>query len=194
MAQARDRARRAAPDPARVPDLGRAERRAARGHGRPDRRGRQPPPPARRGRVRHPRLRRGLPGLGYPGPWGVEVLSEELRNQPDRARSSGGPTRRPSPSSTREELDVSADRMAAARPRPAGLDVHPDAAHPRVRGARQAHVRGAPRRDPRPHAPGRRRRGVDRRLDRHARAGRPVPHDLPLPRLPDRARAPTRRR
>jgi sugar phosphate isomerase/epimerase len=33
--------------------------------------------------------------------------------------------------------------------RPADLDVHPDAADPRVRGARQAHLRGAPRRDPR---------------------------------------------
>ena len=27
-------------------------------------------------------LRRGLPGPRLPGPWGVEVLSEELRNNP----------------------------------------------------------------------------------------------------------------
>ena len=74
------------------------------------------------------------------------------------------------------------------RPRPARLDVPPDAADPRVRGAGQAHVRGAPGRDPRPHAPRRRRRGVDRRLDRDARPRRPVLRDLPLPRLPDRAR------
>ena len=32
--------------------------------------------------------------LGYDGPWGVEVLSEELRSLPDRARSSTEPTRR----------------------------------------------------------------------------------------------------
>ena len=35
-----------------------------------------------RGRVRHPRLRRGVPGGRLRGPWGVEVLSEELRNLP----------------------------------------------------------------------------------------------------------------
>ncbi len=70
----------------------------------------------------------------------------------------------------------------------ADLDLHADAADPRVRGARQAHVRGAPGRDPRPHPPRRRRRGVDRRLARDARARRPGARDLPLPRLPARAR------
>ena len=43
----------------------------------------QPPPAARRGRVRHPGLRRGVPARSATtGPWGVEVLSEELRNLP----------------------------------------------------------------------------------------------------------------
>ena len=60
--QARHPARGPQADPARVPGLGRAVRRPVREHGRPDRRGRQPPPAARRGRVRHPRLRRGVPG------------------------------------------------------------------------------------------------------------------------------------
>ena len=68
--QARHRARRPAPHPARVPVLGRAERRPARGHGRPDRRDREPPPPARRGRVRRARLRRGLPRHRLPRPVG----------------------------------------------------------------------------------------------------------------------------
>ena len=56
--EARDRARRAPSDPARVHVLDRALRRPVRGHGRPDRRGRQPPQPARRGRVRPARLHR----------------------------------------------------------------------------------------------------------------------------------------
>ena len=41
--EARDRARRPAPHPARVPVVGRAERRPARRHGRPRRRDREPP-------------------------------------------------------------------------------------------------------------------------------------------------------
>ena len=68
------------------------------------------------------------------------------------------------------------------------VDLHADAADPRVRGAGEADVRGAPRRDPRPHAPRRRRRGLDRRLARRDAARRPAARDLPLPRLPDRAR------
>ena len=75
-----------------------------------------------------------------------------------------------------------------SRPRRARLDVPPDAADPRVRGAGQAHVPGPPGCDPWPHAPRRRRRGVDRRLDRDAPPRRPVLRDVPLPRLPDRAR------
>ncbi len=76
-------ARRPAPHPDRVPVVGRAERRPARRHGRPRRRDRQPPRAARRGRVRPAtRYVEACRDHGYPGPWGVEVLSEELRNQP----------------------------------------------------------------------------------------------------------------
>ena len=60
--EARNRADRSAPHPARVPVVGRAERRPARRHGRPDRRDGQPPRAARRGRVRRARLRRGVSG------------------------------------------------------------------------------------------------------------------------------------
>ena len=62
--QARHRARRAAQGAARVPDVGRAERRPVGEHGGRGRRGRQPPPPPGRGRVPDPRLHRGLPGRG----------------------------------------------------------------------------------------------------------------------------------
>ena len=72
--------------------------------------------------------------------------------------------------------------------RQARLDVHADAADPRVRGARQADVRGASRRDPGPHPPRRRRRGVDRRVAGDDEARRPDDGDVSLPRLPDRAR------
>ena len=125
---------------------------------------------------------------GYPGPWGVEVLSEELRNNPLDVifrRAYEATAAQFGPRGARREHT---ERSRGARPRPAGLDLHADAADPRVRGARQAHVPRAPGRDPRPHASRRRRRGVDRRVDRHARTRRPVPHDLPLPRLPARAR------
>ena len=48
------------------------------------------------------------------------------------------------------------------------VDVHPDAPYPGVRGTGQADVRGAPGRDPRPHASRRRCRGLDRRRAGHA--------------------------
>ena len=130
-----------------------------------------------------------------PGRGGSRCSPRSCATCPSR-RSSSGPTRRPARSSARASGDT--ERGAAvsdngtagrARPRAARLGLHPDAADPRVRGARQAHVRGAPGRHPRPHAPGRRRRGVDRRLDRRAARRRPADGDLPLPRLPDRARA-----
>ena len=104
----------------------------------------QPPPAARRGRV---------PGrastsavcreLGYAGPWGVEVLSEELRNLPieqifDRAYET---TSAQLAAVTRKEPSVS----ETPRPRTADLDVHADAADPRVRGAGQEHVRWSTR-------------------------------------------------
>ena len=62
--------------------LGRALRPAVRVRGGPPRRGDQPPPAAGRGRVPHCRVRRRVPRARYDGPWGVEVLSEELRNLP----------------------------------------------------------------------------------------------------------------
>ncbi len=68
---------------ARTARLGRAVRRPVREHGRPDRRDDQPPPAARRGRVRHPGVRRGAAARSATtGPWGVEVLSAELRSLP----------------------------------------------------------------------------------------------------------------
>ena len=77
------RARRAPPHPAAVADLGRALRRPVRDRrGRP-RRGDQPPQAAGRGRLPDPRLRpRRARGSATTGPWGVEVLCEELRNLP----------------------------------------------------------------------------------------------------------------
>ena len=82
--EARHRARRAAPDPDRVPVVDRAQRRPVRRHGRPDRRDRQPPPAARRGRVRHPRLRRGLPGSRLPRAVGRRGALRGAAQQPDR--------------------------------------------------------------------------------------------------------------
>ena len=149
---------------------------------------------SRRGRVRHPRLRRGLPGDRIRGPWGVEVLSEALRNLPiedefdARIRDDDRAVRRWRHQALSERVGESSTDNWRARRRPADLDVHPDAADPRVRGAGQADVRGAPRGDPRPHAPGRRRRGVDRRLAGDAPARRPDDGHVPLSRLPDRAR------
>ena len=60
---------------------------------------------------------------GYPGPWGVEVLSEELRNEPldvifRRAYE------------TTSSHSRGARRERCARPRPAGLDLHADAPDP----------------------------------------------------------------
>ena len=80
--QAPNPARGPQEDPRRVPGLGRVVRWARRVHGRPDRRGDQPPSAARRGRLRHPRLIESCRAIGYEGPWGVEILSEELRNLP----------------------------------------------------------------------------------------------------------------
>ena len=72
--------------PARLPRVGRAVRRPVRGHGGPDRRDDQPPRAARRGRVRHSRrTSRRCARPATTGPWGVEVLSAELRKPADRA-------------------------------------------------------------------------------------------------------------
>ena len=109
--------------------------------------------------------------VGYEGPWGVEVLSEELRNLPIEQifdRSTRRAARSSPPSGKEREC------LSRPGPRPADLDVHADAADPRVRGAGEADLRGAPRRDPGPHASRRRRGGVDRRLARGDRPGRPA--------------------
>ena len=175
--------------------MGRAERRPAREHGRSRRRDRQPPPAARaRASSTSAAYVEACRDHGYAGPWGVEVLSEELRNKPHRRHLPARLRDDRLPVRAREELRMSATGGVKPLDRDRLVWIYtPDAAHPGVRGARQAHLRGAPGRDPRPHAPGRRRRGVDRRLDRDARPGRPVPDDLPLPRLSDRAAAPTRK-
>ena len=75
--------------------LGRAERRPVRGHGRPDRRDHQPPPPARRGRVRLARLRRGLPRITATRGRGASRCSPRSCATTRSTSSSGGPTRRP---------------------------------------------------------------------------------------------------
>ena len=158
-------------------------------HGRPDRRGDQPPPAAGRGRVRHPGLHRGVPGdrlrrsVGSRGPVRGAAHSPDRRGVQARLRDDRRAVRR-----RRDEPSYERRPDAGAGQRQAGLDVHPDAADPGVRGAGQADLRGAPRRDPRPHASRRRRRGVDRRVAGDAAARRPADGDLPLPRLPDRAR------
>ena len=64
------------------------------------------------------------------------------------------------------------------------LDVHPDAPHPNFRGARQARVHRAPWRNPRAHAPGRRRRSVNRRVAQSFSRRRWGACHIPLPRLP----------
>ena len=55
----------------------------SREHGRSHRRDRQPPAPARaRASSTCAAYIAVCQDCGYPGPWGVEVLSEELRNNP----------------------------------------------------------------------------------------------------------------
>ena len=186
--EARHRARRPPADPARVPELDRALRRTVRRHGRPDRRGHQPPQPPRRGRVRHQGLHQGLRGSRLPGAVGRGDTLRGAPQQPDRRHLPAGVRDRPPRNSNTRGAQREHTGRQRSRPRRARLDVPPDAADPRVRGAGQAHVPGPPGCDPRPHAPRRRRRGLDRRLDRDAPPRRPVLRDVPLPRLPDRAR------
>ena len=50
---------------------------------------------------------------GYPGPWGVEVLSEELRNQPDGRDLPAGVRDDGRPIRTREELCMSASEWTS---------------------------------------------------------------------------------
>ena len=112
---------------------------AARGHARPRRRDREPPPAARRGRVRRPGIhRRRARRAGYRGPWGVEVLQRSC------GTADGGDLPR-AYLTTSAQLSAQslgrADRDRHARSRTPDLDVHADAAHPRVRGGRQAHLR-----------------------------------------------------
>ena len=81
--EARHPARRPAPHPARVPVVGRAERRPLREHGRSrsTRSSTTATCPARASST-SAATSRPASDHGYPGPWGVEVLSEELRNNP----------------------------------------------------------------------------------------------------------------
>ena len=130
-----------------------------------------------RARLRRPLGRRGAVG-GAPQPSDRRDVRPSLRDDERAARR----VTRKEPQCLRRHC------LRRALERTADLDVHADAADPRVRRARQADVRGAPGRDPRPHAPRGRRRGVDRRLARRAQRRRLRAHDLPLPRLPDRAR------
>ena len=106
--EARDRARRPPSDPARVHELDRAERRAVRGHGRPDRRGHQPSQPPGRGRVRREGLHRASARITATQGRGVSRRSPRSFATTRSTSSSGGPTRRPPPSSHRRKLNVSA--------------------------------------------------------------------------------------
>ncbi len=129
---------------------------------------------------RGPRLRRAL---------GRRGALRGAAQQPDRRDLPAGLRDDRRPIRTREELRVSAPKGVKELDRDRLVWMYDaDAADPRVRGAGQAHLRRASGRDPRPHASRRRRRGVDRRVDRDARPRRPVLRDLPLPRLPARAR------
>ena len=97
--QARDRARRAQADPARVPGLGRAVRRAVRRTWRTRSTRRSTTAGCRaRASSTSPDTSQACREVGYAGPWGVEVLSAELRSCRS-SRSSSAHTRRPPRSS-----------------------------------------------------------------------------------------------
>ena len=151
------------------------------------------PQPARRGRVRHPRLHRGVAATtATPGPWGVEVLSEELRNTPmdvifrrayetTAAQFTGDPqTELDSEQHRTESRQLDRDRLVwiyhqmlrirefEERVKRTFLE-HPGVirGHTHLADGAEASIVGS-----------------------IATLGtrRPVPHDLPLPRLPARAR------
>ena len=111
--EARHRARRPAPDPARVHELDRAQRRAVRRHGRPDRRGHQPPQPPRRGRVRRARATSRSARITATQGLGASRRSPRSFATTRSTSSSGGPTRRPPHSSAQIARSQSAE--AAAR-------------------------------------------------------------------------------
>ena len=193
MAQARDRARGPAPDPARAARLGRAVRRPVREHGGPRRRD-----------VNH----RRLPGEGeFDIPGYVEVLpgarlsrgrgaSRCSRRSCAACRSrriferAYETTRRAIPRRRRVRREERDDRQRARRPGDDRLIwiytqmLRIREFEERVKRTFEEH----PGRDPGAHAPGRRRRGVDRRLAGDAARRRPAAGDLPLPRLSARAR------
>ena len=109
MAQARDRARGAAARSRSSTSPGSSSATgSSRGHGRPDRRDRQPPRacPARASST-SAATSTSAADIGYPGPWGVEVLSEELRNLPIErdlrpgVRDDAAPSSAPAPATER---------------------------------------------------------------------------------------------
>ena len=76
-------------------------RRTVRRHGRPDRRGHQPPQPPGRGRVRRAGLRRGLPGSRLRGALGCRDALRGASQQHDRRHLPAGLRDEPPPNSQR---------------------------------------------------------------------------------------------